>query len=300
MNLKQGMVLAGAVLAVTGCGGSSSSKGGGEPFVEFRVNGVLNPTEISVSRLHIEGQNLAGSDLWDPCNPEFYKNGADIALNYASFCANEISLTGVSFSVKYYSNAYDTVLVGMTGIGYTVHLYEYDAGKPDFIGKEVWSSDYAVQQYYVKLRALGDEVEDFDPQNYVTEEVAPGGYSLPSDPNLSTLTFDGFQNFNDSALNVDEKAVYDPAGLAVEPAIDACDWISVDYEPLEGEIDPPKYQKVVCRGINVLPLPSEDHALIDAGGDAEELVYVARVEFNFDGWNDQPNDIVIRVNLAGE
>ena len=55
------------------------------------------------------------------------------------------------------------------------------------------------------------------------------------------------------------------------------------------------YQHVLCRTEMLLPLPSEDQAVIDAGGEPEEQVFLARIEFNFNGWSQQPDDVIVRI-----
>ena len=276
MNFKHGMVLAGVALTVAGCGGGSDPKAPSPPFVEFRVNGALFPTEVIVNRVHFEGRNSSDEFVWDPCDSDTFLNGDTVAASYPDFCVNEISTTTVNFTVQYFNSTYEDLKLDYSGQGFTISIHEYDDTQVDNLGTLVWTSDYFTQMAIERFNAAGASFEDFDPGLKTSVSLKPSHAYPDQDIGASLVSFFGDRNL------IAGYESFDPAGLNQNPPDDLCDWNAV-----ASDADPTKFNKVVCRTENLLPLPSADLG--------EELVYVARVEFNYNGWTDQPDDVVIRI-----
>ncbi|MDY6922107.1 MAG: hypothetical protein SV765_18060 [Pseudomonadota bacterium] len=287
-----------SLLWLSACGGNDSNDNDApEPFVDFRINGVPYPDEVVVRREHITAEDLdsSGDPQWNPCNPELYANAQELLdssdPDIQAFCANEISSTTVSFTVQYVNATYDDLAVDYTGQGYSIRIYEYDEVS-ETLGRLVWSSAYYTQYVVERARdsngATEEELPDYD-ANAANSTVLGPSEAIPSqDLGASQAVF-----FGDKNIVGDPFA---PPAYATEnllqnpPGDDICDWGQVATE--SGDVP---YQHVLCRTEMLLPLPSEDQAVIDAGGEPEEQVFLARIEFNFNGWSQQPDDVIVRI-----
>ena len=264
-----------AVVLLASCGsGESTNAPSPDPFISFRVNGVSYPTEITASRVH-----YVGEDAYNPCDPNQYENAQEVVDNAPSFCVNEITSASVVFTVQYFNAGYESREVVYTGQGFTIHIYKYDESQPEFIGEEVWNSDYYNQTQIEQLNDVGYELANFDPNEIHTVSLGPG-VGIPDQrvSGAATLEFRGNKLFEDGY------ASFDPAMLAKVPADTVsgplCNWGGV-----VSTTNPALYQRVFCQSQSLLPLPSVD---TDA-----EIKFIARVRFNFDNWQQQPADVVI-------
>lgn len=283
MNFKHGLVLSAAVLAVAGCGGSSDgNKSPRDPFIEFRVNGVLNPSVVEVSRFHFSGTNSSGNLNWDPCNSTLFGNAADVLSTYPEYCTQETSLTAVEFSLRYYNSTYSDVEVTYSGQGFTVLIYEYDEVSSTIIGTDpVWSSDYYTQMLIENANASGAGLDDFDP----SEKSVIVGPSRSIPANAFAYRFEGNRNID---LGVTESTPFLPGNLNENPE-GMCDWSPIKDT---SENPPATYLRVICMTKNLLPLPSEDESAVEP----EVKSYLARIKVNISGWTEHPSDVIIRVN----
>ena len=266
-----------AVVLLASCGGGESTiEQSPDPFISFRVNGVSYPTEVSATRVHYEGE-----DAYNPCDPSQYENAQDVVDNAPGFCVNEITSASVVFSIQYFNAGYESRDVTYTGQGFTIHIYKYDETQPDFLGEEVWNSDYYNQIQIEQLNDVGYELDNFDPYEIHTVTLGPG-VGIPDQrvSGSASLEFRGNKLFEDGYASFDPtnfRLAKVPADLVSGPL---CNWggvISTTNATL--------YEKVFCQTENLLLPPSLD---TDA-----DIKYIARVRFNFDNWQQQPEDVVI-------
>lgn len=265
-----------ALVSLVSCnGGESNPAPSPDPFIEFRVNRALFPTEVTVKRQH-----LVGEDQYNPCDPAIYANAAEVQAAAPDFCVTEATTASVVFSVQFFNAGYEDLNLTYTGQGYTVHVYKYDPGAVDFIGEEVWNSNYYAQYEIEAFNDVGYELDTFDPDQVTTIKLGPG-VSFPHQNNgASELDFKGSRNFEPGY------EVFDPNNflLAKVPAdsgsTELCNW-----GPTTSPTNALMVEKVICQFENLFPLPSADTG--------EEIKYVARVRFNFNNWQDQPEDVII-------
>ncbi|MVF10863.1 hypothetical protein FT643_01795 [Ketobacter sp. MCCC 1A13808] len=267
-----------AVAVLASCGGGDPTvEPSPDPFVEFRVNDILYPTEVTVNRIH-----TVGADNYNPCDPALFENAADVQSKDAAFCSTEITLASVVFSVQYFNAGYEPLELAYTGQGFTIHLYEYDKAS-GIIGDEVWNSDYYAQLQIERFNDIGYELDNFDP-NLSGNVVLNPGEAFPSQnvsgPNRlefrgERLFEPGFEMFDPNNFKL-TMAPVNPANATD----DLCNWGEV-----VSSTNPALYEKVFCQSENILPLPSVDTAA--------DISYLARVRFNYNNWQEQPQDIVI-------
>ena len=279
MNFMRFGVLAGVVLAA-GCGGSSSDeKAPRDPYVEFRVNGFLDPKEISLNWVE------ASPDATDRlCDPDVYENGETVATSEPDYCTQ--SFGTVTFSVRFTNPTYSTINVSYLGYGFEVQVYEYDELAADFRGKPVWNSSYALQRQIIGYRDANAELEldDFDPDTETTVALASSD-SIPNYASFNSVVFDTHQIFQDGT---EDYRAYSPEEIEANlramkhPATQDCDFI---LQPSETDLSKARF--VQCLGAELLP---------DPGTTADPVKFVASVTFNFNGWTEQPDDIIITVN----
>lgn len=273
MNFMRVGVLAGMVLAA-GCGGGSDDddKAPRDPYVEFRVNGVLDAKSVNLDWVEISSDDNGGF-----CNPDGFENGQDVLdSSDAGYCSR--SVTSISFSAKFTNPTYESIDVEYEGLGMEVHIYRYDGGVE---GEEVWNSSYYRQRLVLESQEDDPSLENFDPEQ-VTTRTLKASDSVPNYANFITVVFEGDQLFN-----VNSYPDYIPADaeLALNemktPVTQECDWA------LRVNSTGTAYQKVRCLGTELLPEP---------GTGTDPIQFLARVTFSFKGFTDQPDDIIITLN----
>jgi hypothetical protein len=269
MSVKNnaGMMAAVMVLAAACGGGGDKTESPRDPYVEFRVNGVLSPTAITLPWIEFETDDDGGF-----CDPDFYENAEDVVVKDPGYC--EKSITAIQFSGRYTNATYEDVVLNYRGLGMEVHIFEYDDSVSDFKGPEIWNSSYYTQRLIIGLD--DPDVDNFDP-NEAASVTLQASHSFPSVSGFVNVVFEADQIFETGFED------YIPAEastrIITNPANGAeCDWI------LQVNDDLSKYEKVRCFGDELLPEP---------GTGTEEVKFVASVTFSFNDWTDQPDDIII-------
>lgn len=278
MNFKHGLVLSAAVLAVAGCGGSSDgNKSPRDPYIEFRVNGVLNPSEVNLTWVEWEGADTLGF-----CDTTRYDNAQSV-LDGAESSYCDKSVTSITFSIRYTNATYEPVDVSYDGLGFEIHIAKYDDTKTDFKGDEIWNSSYYAQRLVVGAR-LADpsaSIDDFDPDEPASVTLK-ASESLPSYSGFYSVTFEADQIYDDGG---DGRVGYDPATaesqLLTNPTVASCDWIPQVNDTRTA------YRYIRCFGDELLPKP---------GLGTDPVKFIATVSFNFSGVNEETRDILITLN----
>lgn len=273
MNFMRYGLLAGMVLAA-GCGGSSNNddKSPRDPYVEFRVNDVLEPKTVT-----LDWEEVPADDDGGFCNPDVFENGqAVLDSSDVGYCGR--SIANVSFSVRFTNPTYEDVEVSYKGIGFEVHVFEYDNG---VMGPEVWNSSYYYQRPALEAQEDDASYPDFDPEEETTVTLKASD-SIPSYANFITVIFEGDQIFNVSSYPTYDPNTAETALTEVKTPVNLdCDWA------LRLNDTATAYEKVRCLGTELLPEP---------GTGTDPIQFLARVTFNFNGWTDQPDDIIITLN----
>ena len=273
MNFTRFGVLAGVLLAA-GCGGGSKDDDSAprDPYVEFRVNGKLDAKAIDLDWVEVAADDEGGF-----CDPDIFENGQTVLDSADSgYCAR--SITSVVFSVRYTNPTYDDIDVTFNGLGFEVHIFEYNSG---VIGPEIWNSSYYRQRLVLAAQEEDATIEDFDPEEEHSL-VLEASDSIPNYANFLQVVFEGDQIFNSSSYATYDPATAEDALIEMKtPATEECDW------SLQLNDTATAYRLVRCLGTELLPEPETG---------VDPVQFLARVTFNFNGWTDQPDDIIITLN----
>ena len=124
-------------------------------------------------------------------------------------------------------------------------------------------------------------IEDFDPEEEHSL-VLEASDSIPNYANFLQVVFEGDQIFNSSSYATYDPATAEDALIEMKtPATEECDW------SLQLNDTATAYRLVRCLGTELLPEPETG---------VDPVQFLARVTFNFNGWTDQPDDIIITLN----
>ncbi len=278
-----GIPVVAALPMLAGCGSESNDPIVRDPFIIFSVNGVISPQSITVKRVYIDGVDSNSKPLYYPCNPDLFANAGAVEIAAPDFCVTETTTANVVFSVQFVNNSLVPLGLQYQGLGYSVQIFEYDATATDSVGVEVWNSNYAEQQRREVLRAGGNDLGDFDPSEEHFIELG-AAESFPSQAaGAQVVTFVGRGNIKDGYAD----AAYSVDGLFVRPTDGGgdplCDWAAI-----ETDSGTSPYERVLCQGEELLPLPSAN--------DSSPIQYWVRVRFNFNDWQSQPDDVLLTVD----
>ena len=275
MRLKRYPAVVTSLLLLAGCNSDGNEVEQNDPFIVYRVNGELAPTEVSVN--------------WDedvefaPCNEALYANAAQVLAEVPEYCVSERSSVVVSFVIRFINDSLESTDLQFSGLGYRIQIFEYDADAEDLLGTEVWNSDYVEQSEREGLRSQGETLDDYDPSLAQLVTLGPAeSYPLQTDTAI-TLLFVGNSNIADGFAG----AEFDPQGLSSFPSDGAgtplCDWSLVENSSGDAT-----YERVQCLGEPLLPLPSANSE--------EPYRYWIRTRFNFNDWQEQPEDVLLTIN----
>jgi len=277
MSFERCVLVAGAVLVVAGCGGGSDNNNQSprDPYVEFRVNGVLEPTSITRDWVEVNADDAGGF-----CDPDVFDNAQLIIDGGDSEGYCDRSVTNITFQFRYTNASYEDLDVRFSGLGYEVRVFEYDSvtGK----GDEVWNSDYYVQRQILGSQEAGSDEEDFDPGS-VTEVVLDASDSLPNSSNFYSVVFEGDRMFPASRPEYAEAFANGEQNdyfLRYPSAYD-CDWT------LQVNDTATAYRYVRCLGEEILP---------DPGTGTEPVQFLAEVKVSFSGEEQVYDPILITLN----
>lgn len=276
MSFKSFGLVAGAVLMVAGCGGGSDNddRSPRDPYVEFRVNGIHEPT--SISRTWVESTVDTDGGF---CDPDLYDNAQALIDSADPYC--DRSITNITFQFRYTNPTYSDLDVGYQGLGFEVRVFEYDdvTGK----GNEVWNSDYFAQRQILGAQEAGVSIDDFDPQGEVSVVLDPSD-SLPNDSSFFSVVFEGDRMFapgQPEYAEAFENGQQNDYFLRYPAGPDNCDWT------LQLNDDRDAYRLVRCFGEEILP---------DPGTGTDPVKFLAEAKASFSGQEQVFEPVLIILN----
>lgn len=277
MSFMRFGLVAGAVLMAAGCGGGSDSndRSPRDPYVEFRVNGVFEPTSISRTWAEVTADTDNGF-----CDPDLYDN-AQVIIDGGDpdgYC--DRSLTNITFQFRYTNPTYSDLDVRYLGLGFEVRIFEYDdvTGK----GDEVWNSDYFAQRQILGAQEGGTSIDDFDPERESSVVLEPSA-SLPNESSFFSVVFEGDRMFapgQPEYAEAFENGQQNDYFLRYPTGYD-CDWTLQINDARDA------YRYVRCFGEEILP---------DPGTGTEPVKFLAEAKASFSGQEQVFEPVLIILN----